>query len=219
MNYEEGSEYSVPDGDGFTGTALTRGASPCHRHPVDLAAESVYKFGSRVGFWRIMDLFAERKLPLTVFACALALERNPEAARATPTRATTCAATDGAGSSTGCSPKTKNANTLQWPSPRSKRRSALARSAGTAATARASIRAGWWLEEGGFLYDGDAYNDELPYWVQVNGRTHLVVPYTNDVNDTKFTHPVNSFATGDDFFTYLRDTFEVLYVKVERVRR
>ena len=67
------------------------------------------------------------------------------------------------------------------------------------------------VEEGGFLYDSDAYNDELPYWVKVNARTHLVVPYTNDVNDTKFTHPVNSYATGDDFFAYLKDTFDVLY--------
>jgi peptidoglycan/xylan/chitin deacetylase (PgdA/CDA1 family) len=67
------------------------------------------------------------------------------------------------------------------------------------------------VEEGGFLYDSDAYNDELPYWVKVDGRSHLVVPYTNDVNDTKFTTPVSSFATGDDFFTYLKDTFEVLY--------
>src|SRR5687767_6162145 len=82
MNYEEGSEYSIADGDGFTETGLTESVSAVPRGTRDLAAESVYEFGSRVGFWRIMDLFAERSLPLTIFACALALERNPAAAQA-----------------------------------------------------------------------------------------------------------------------------------------
>ena len=83
MNYEEGSEYSIPDGDGFSEMYLTEvpGASlgPGKR---DLIVESVYEYGSRAGFWRLMRIFAERKLPITVFGAALALERNPEAARA-----------------------------------------------------------------------------------------------------------------------------------------
>ena len=82
LNYEEGSEYSIPDGDGFSETALSEAQSGIAHGSRDLAVESVYEFGSRVGFWRIMELFAERGLPLTIFACALALERNPDAARA-----------------------------------------------------------------------------------------------------------------------------------------
>ena len=82
LNYKEGSEYSIPDGDGFSETGLSESASQVPHGTRDLTAESVYEFGSRVGFWRVMQLFAERDLPLTVFGCALALERNPEAARA-----------------------------------------------------------------------------------------------------------------------------------------
>src|SRR6185436_8358017 len=66
------------------------------------------------------------------------------------------------------------------------------------------------MEEGGFLYDSDAYNDELPYWVQVEGKSHLVIPYTNDVNDTKFFNPAG-YSSGEDFFAYLKDTFDTLY--------
>jgi len=82
MNYEEGSEYSVPDGDGFSENNLTEGASTVPYGTRDLAAESVYEFGSRVGFWRLMQIFAARHVPVTVFGCALALERHPEAAAA-----------------------------------------------------------------------------------------------------------------------------------------
>ena len=116
MNYEEGSEYSIPDGDGFTETALTEAPSPVAHGTRDLAAESVYEFGSRVGFWRIMGLFAERKLPLTVFGVrARARAQSRKRRERSSTRVTTCAATAGAGSSTGSSPKTRSANTSRWP--------------------------------------------------------------------------------------------------------
>jgi allantoinase len=211
MNYEEGSEYSVPDGDGFTETGLTESPSSIAHGTRDLAAESVYEFGSRVGFWRIMDLFSERKLPLTVFACALALERNPEAARAIVD----------AGHDVCCHGWRWFKH---WLLSEGEEREHIAKAVASLEKTLGSRPLGWYcrygpsvntrrlvVEEGGFLYDSDAYNDELPYWVEVDGRTHLVVPYTNDVNDTKFTHPVNSYATSDDFFTYLKDTFEVLY--------
>ena len=211
MNYEEGSEYSIPDGDGFTETGLTESVSPVPRGTRDLAAESVYEFGSRVGFWRIMDLFAERALPLTIFGCALALERNPQAARAIVE----------AGHDVCCHGWRWFKH---WELTEDEERDHI-RMAVTSLQKTVGTRPlGWYcrygpsvntrrlvVEEGGFLYDSDAYNDELPYWVKVDGRSHLVVPYTNDVNDTKFTTPVSSFATGDDFFTYLKDTFEVLY--------
>ena len=210
LNYEEGSEYSIPDGDGFSETALSEAQSGIAHGSRDLAVESVYEFGSRVGFWRIMELFAERGLPLTIFACALALERNPDAARAIVD----------AGHDVCC-------HGWRWfkhwlldeDEERAQIRMAVAsleRSLGTRPL-------GWYcryapgvntrrlvVEEGGFLYDSDAYNDELPYWVAVEGRQHLVVPYTNDANDSKFSNPAG-FATGEDFFMYLKDTFDVLY--------
>ena len=102
MNYEEGSEPSVQDGEGFSETRLHRGRRCAHPEISgrDLAAEGMFDYGSRVGFWRLMRLFAERSLPMTVFGCALALERNPRPPRRSAPPAMTCAATAGAGSST-----------------------------------------------------------------------------------------------------------------------
>jgi peptidoglycan/xylan/chitin deacetylase (PgdA/CDA1 family) len=129
MNYEEGSEYSIPDGDGASEVHLGESVSTVPAGMRDLAIESTFEFGSRVGFWRLMRLFAERRLPMTVFACALALERHPEA--------TTSAPTDTAGGSIGCSPKSRSANPSATPWPRSQRRRASGLLAGIAATARA----------------------------------------------------------------------------------
>jgi allantoinase len=211
MNYEEGSEYSVPDGDGFTETGLCEAPSPVPHGSRDLAAESVYEFGSRVGFWRIMDLFAERRLPMTVFACALALERNAEAARAIVS----------AGHDVCCHGWRWFKH---WLLTEDEERRHIAMAVSSLEKTLGTRPLGWYcrygpsvntrrlvVEEGGFLYDSDAYNDELPYWVPVGNRMHLVVPYTNDANDSKFSNPVSSFATGEDFFAYLKDTFDVLY--------
>jgi putative urate catabolism protein len=211
MNYEEGSEYSIGDGDGFTENGLGEAVSSVPHGTRDLAAESVFEFGSRVGFWRIMDLFSERQLPLTVFACALALERNSEAARAIVA----------AGHDVCCHGWRW---VKHWTLSESEERDHIARAVSSLEKTLGTRPLGWYCrygasvntrrlvaEEGGFLYDSDAYNDELPYWVNVGDRVHLVVPYTNDVNDSKFSNPLNSFATADDFNTYLRDTFEVLY--------
>ena len=179
MNYEEGSEYSVPDGDGFSEATLTEAGGRTHAVTGrDLAAEGMFEYGSRVGFWRVMRIFQERGLPLTVFGCGLALERNPPAA----------AAIRAAGFDV-CS------HGWRW----------IKHYDLTEAEEREHISArgrvdrgdlgerplGWYcrygpsvntrrllIEEGGFLYDSDAYNDELPYWVEVEGRPHLVVPYS-----------------------------------------
>ena len=210
MNYEEGSEYSIPDGDGFSEVQLGEGVSTVPRGQRDLAMESVYEFGSRVGFWRLHRLFAERDLPATVFGCALALERNPEVAAAiVEARYDICC------------------HGWRWwkhwllseEEERASIRTAVASIEKT--TGRRPL--GWYcrygpsvntrrlvVEEGGFLYDCDAYNDELPYWVTVVGKPHLVIPYTNEANDSKFTNPAG-FSSGEDFFTYLRDTFDMLY--------
>jgi len=210
MNFEEGSEYSIPDGDRHTETGLTEAASPVPRGSRDLGAESVYEFGSRVGFWRLMDLFAERSLPLTVFGCALALERHPEAARAIVA----------AGHDVCCHGWRW---VEHWLLDEDEERAQIRRAVESLTRTLGSRPLGWYcryapgvntrrllVEEGGFLYDSDAYNDELPYWVNVDGRTHLVVPYTNDVNDTKFANPAG-YSSGEDFFTYLKDSFDVLY--------
>ena len=210
MNYEEGSEYSVPDGDGFSEASLTevQAADPGAQGR-DLAAESMFEYGSRVGFWRILRLFRERGLPATAFACALALERNPPAA----------AAMVEAGIDV-CSHGWRWAKHYQLDAAEERRDIDRAIASLRATTGERPL--GWYcrygpslstrrllVEEGGFLYDSDAYNDELPYWVAVGGRPHLVVPYSLGTNDVKFAR--GGFATAADFFAYVKDGFDVLY--------
>ena len=210
LNVEEGAEYSVPDGDGRSDAALSEVAQP--RVPVgqrDLGAESMFEYGSRVGFWRIARAFEERGLPLTVFAAALALERNPEAARAVAEsdwdvaahgrrwvehylldedreREEIAAAYDDIQRLIGRAPK-------GW----------YCRYAPSPATRRLLV------EHGGFSYDSDAYNDELPYWVRVGEQPHLVVPYSLVTNDAKLVG--GPLVTGRAFGEFLTDAFEVLY--------
>src|SRR6266705_5393554 len=208
LNYEEGSEPSFADGDGYSEATRTESSGQGVQGR-DLAAESMYEYGSRVGFWRILRLFQARRVPLTIFGCALALERHPPAAQAIVQ----------AGYDVCCHgwrwEKHYELNAMEE---REHIHTAIA-------SLQQTVRArplGWYcrygpsvntrrllVEEGGFLYDSDAYNDELPYWVTVDGRPHLVVPYTLGVNDSKFGRGV--FAVADHFFTYMRDAFDVLY--------
>lgn len=213
LNYEEGAEASIPDGDGRTEVGLTEavgGRIPGGRR--DLAFESLYEYGSRVGVWRILDLFRERRIPLTVFGCAVALERNPRVTEAIVA----------AGYDICC-------HGWRWVEPfrltEAEEREHIARAVQLLAQLTGERPLGWYcrygasentrrllVEEGGFLYDSDAYNDELPYWVSVLGRHHLVVPYTMDANDSKFAAG-GAFATGEDFLAYLRGTFDQLYAE------
>jgi allantoinase len=210
MNYEEGSEYSVPDGDGFSEATLTEvtGTGQAVRGR-DLAAESMFEYGSRVGFWRLMRIFRERLLPLTVFGCALALERNLDAARAIAE----------AGHDV-CSHGWRWIRQFELSEEEERRHIRLAVESLQQSVGRRPL--GWYcrygpsihtrrllVEEGGFLYDSDAYNDELPYWVRVEGKPHLVVPYSLTTNDLKF--GAGGFFTGDDFFAFLKDGFDMLY--------
>ena len=210
MNYEEGSEYSMMDRDGFSDAGLTElSGSAVPRGERDLAAESMFEYGSRVGFWRLMRLFAERQLPMTVYACALALERNPAAAEAIKD----------AGHDICC-------HGWRWEKhfemDEATERARIARAVGSIQTSMGERPLGWYcrsgpsvntrrliVEEGGFLYDSDAYDDDLPYWTKVGGASHLVVPYSLSTNDSKFGR--GTFATGDDFFHYCRDAFDFLY--------
>jgi putative urate catabolism protein len=210
LNFEEGSEASFADGDGYSEAGLTE-ASPQSEgvEGRDLAAESMFEYGSRIGFWRIMRLFQERHLPMTIFGCALALERHPPAAQAIAQ----------AGHDVCCHGwRWIKHFELDEEEEREHIRKAIA-------SLHQSVGArplGWYcrygpsvhtrrllVQEGGFLYDSDAYNDELPYWVEVEGKRHLVVPYTLGVNDSKFGRGV--FATGEDFYTYAKESFDLLY--------
>ncbi|GAC1546583.1 MAG: allantoinase PuuE [Candidatus Velthaea sp.] len=211
MNYEEGSEYSIGDGDGISETYLTEvpGATlgPGKR---DLIVESIYEYGSRAGFWRLMRMFEERKIPITVFGAALALERNPAAA----------AAIRAAGYEVCC-------HGWRWISFADMdievEREQMRRAIDSLAQTIGERPYGWYCryapsintrrlvaEEGGFLYDSDAYNDDLPYWTRVEGKPHLVIPYTLDNNDMKFS-VAPGFTSGEGFFCYLKDAFDVLY--------
>jgi putative urate catabolism protein len=210
LNFEEGSEPSFADGDGYSEAALTESGSQAEAlKGRDLAAESMFEYGSRVGFWRIVRLFQARQLPMTIFGCALALERHPPAAQAIVQ----------AGYDVCCHGwRWIRHYELEEAEEREHIRKAIA-------SLQASVGTrplGWYcrygpsvntrrlvVEEGGFLYDSDAYNDELPYWVEVGGRPHLVIPYTLGVNDVKFGR--GQFGTANDFLQYAKDSFDMLY--------
>ncbi|HTH61030.1 MAG TPA: allantoinase PuuE [Paraburkholderia sp.] len=207
INYEEGGEPSIEDGDASSETGLTEGGGGFEGR--DLAAESMFEYGSRVGFWRITRLLEQYRMPATVFACALALERNREV----------CAAIREYGFDL-C------AHGWRWERHQhldeATERERIRRTVASLAQSVGERPLGWYCrygpglntrrlvaEEGGFLYDSDAYNDELPYWTTVSGQPHLVVPYGLVNNDAKFIR--GGMATGDDFYAYLRDAFDLLY--------
>jgi allantoinase len=212
MNYEEGGERSVLHGDTESESFLQEvvGITPL-RDARNLQVESMYEYGTRVGFWRLLRAFAERKIKISVFAVAMALDRHPEAA----------AAIVEAGHEV-------VSHGWRWIDyqfvPEDVERTHIRRAVETITRLTGSRPLGWYtgrlspntrrlvVEEGGFLYDADAYNDDLPYWTVVTGRPHLVVPYTLDNNDMKFATP-QGFSTGDEWLAYLRDAFDVLYAE------
>ncbi len=212
MNYEEGGERSILHGDDVAEAFLQEvvGMQPL-KGVRNMQVESMYEYGTRVGFWRLMRLFAEREIKISVFAVGMALERHPEAA----------AALVEAGHEV-------VSHGWRWIDYQfvgeDEEREHIRLAIDSLTKATGSRPLGWYtgrlspntrrlvVEAGGFLYDSDAYNDDLPYWVRVAGKPHLVIPYTLDNNDMKFGMP-QGFNTGDDFFTYLRDAFDVLYAE------
>ncbi|HHP7229632.1 MAG TPA: allantoinase PuuE [Xenococcaceae cyanobacterium] len=215
LNYEEGSEYSIPDGDKQSETYLREvpGAA-MGQGKRDLQVESVYEYGSRAGFWRLMRLFRKKKLKITIFGAALALERNPEAVQAIVA----------AGYDICC-------HGWRWIGyhllDEAEEREHIQKAVASIKNLTGDRPFGWYcryapsintrrliVEEGGFLYDSDAYNDDLPYWVEVSGKPHLVIPYTLDNNDMKYC-VAPGFGSGNDFYTYLKDAFDVLYQEGE----
>jgi allantoinase len=212
MNYEEGGERSILHGDDFAEAFLQEvvGMQPL-KGVRNMQVESMYEYGTRVGFWRLIRLFAEREIKISVFAVGMALERHPEAA----------AALVAAGHEV-------VSHGWRWIDYQfvgeDEEREHIRLAVESLTKTTGSRPLGWYtgrlspntrrlvVEAGGFLYDSDAYNDDLPYWVLVSGKPHLVIPYTLDNNDMKFGMP-QGFNTGDDFLTYLRDAFDVLYAE------
>jgi putative urate catabolism protein len=212
VNYEEGGENAVLHGDPASETFLSEiiGATAFEgrRH---MSMESIYEYGSRAGFWRLMRLFEERQLPITMFAVGMALERHPDAAKAMVELGHEIA-----------SHGYRWINYDQVDEATEREHMRLAIAAIERLTGQRPL--GWYTgrtsertqrlvaEEGGFLYDADSYADDLPYWTKVAGRDHLIVPYTLDANDMRFA-TAQGFNTGDQFYTYLRDSFDTLYAE------
>jgi len=210
INYEEGGENNILHGDKASEAFLSEivGAQPWlgQRH---MSMESIYEYGSRVGVWRLFDLFSRMDIPVTVFAVAMALARNPAVVEAAV-----------AAGHEICS------HGYRWIDYRDisedMEREHLLKAIEIITRLTGKRPLGWYtgrtsvntrrlvVEEGGFLYDADDYNDDLPFWTEVDGKQHLVVPYTLDTNDMRFATP-QGFNSGDQFFAYLRDSFDVLY--------
>jgi allantoinase len=211
LNYEEGGERSVEDGDAHAETFLSEMFNPDPVPARHLSMESLYEYGSRAGVWRLLRLFAERDLPLTIFGVAKALQRNPEVAQAFVA----------AGHEIAC-------HGLRWlpyqEVAEAVEREHLAEAVAIFTELFGGPPLGWYtgrdspntrrlvVEHGGFLYDSDSYADDLPYWLQVQGQDHLVVPYTLDTNDMRYASPTG-FSSGTDFYDYLRDAFDTLYAE------
>jgi allantoinase len=212
INYEEGAEKCILHGDDASETFLSEiiGALPFEneRH---MSMESFYEYGSRAGFWRLHRLFTERGLPVTVFGVAMALQRNPEAVEAM-LKADWEIASHG----------------YRWIDYQKVsidvEREHLEKAVEIHKAITGSRPKGWYLgrmstntrqlvmDDGNFLYDADSYADDLPYWLEGKSKPHLVVPYSLDANDMRFASP-QGFNSGDQFFTYLKDSFDTLYAE------
>ncbi len=212
INYEEGGENNVLHGDAASEAFLSEimGAQPWPgaRHP---NMESIYEYGSRAGFWRLHRLFTERNLPVTVYGVAMALERNPAAVQAMLDADWEIASHGYRWIEYGNMPEADERAHLQ------KAIEIHTRVTGTRPlgwyTGRCSLNTRRLVvEAGGFLYDSDSYADDLPYWVTEYGRPHLVIPYTLDANDMRFASS-QGFNSGDQFYAYLKDSFDLLYAE------
>ncbi|ELD1798209.1 allantoinase PuuE [Vibrio fluvialis] len=218
LNYEEGGENCVLHGDPHAETFLSEiaGAEPFPaRH---MSMESLYEYGSRAGVWRILNEFKKRELPLTIFGIATALQRNPEVTQAFIED----------GHEIAC-------HGLKWihyqnmPIEQERQHMHQALELIESLTGKRPI--GWYTgrdspntrelvaEQDGLLYDSDYYGDDLPFWTQVpdkkypgSTRPHLIVPYTLDTNDMRFSSPYG-FSHGEEFFQYLKENFDCLYAE------
>jgi peptidoglycan/xylan/chitin deacetylase (PgdA/CDA1 family) len=202
VNYEEGSEYSKPAGDGRNeGLAeIPYVMSPEHR---DLCAESVYEYGSRAGIWRLMRLFDEYDVKVTFFACAVALERNPEVGEWLREAGHEPCSHGWRWSEHWLFDRDEERRHMEW-AIQSIEKTCRERPLGWYCRYGPSVNTRELVvEEGGFVYDADAYNDDLPYFTDVHGKRHLVVPYTLTYNDGRYILP-QGYSSPSDFFDYCR---------------
>jgi putative urate catabolism protein len=212
VNFEEGGENNILHGDpaseAFLSDVLGAQPWPGQRHA---NIESMFEYGSRAGFWRLWRMFNECRMPATVFGVATALKRNPEVVVAMKEAGWDIAS-----------------HSLKWVEHKDmseadeRREIAEAIRVHTEATGARPL--GWYtgrsssntvklvMEEGGFLYSSDSYADDLPYWINGPEGPHLIIPYTLDANDMRFVNP-QGFGGGDEFYTYLKDSFDVLYAE------
>lgn len=210
LNYEEGGENTILNGDAGSETYLHEtpgGAARIGQR--DLNVETVYEYGARAGFWRVLELFRERNMHFTCYGVGLALEKNPVAARAMADAGHEIAS-----------------HGYRWIDysavPEEVERAHIRQAIAAIAATCGERPVGWYTgrisantrrlvaEEGGFLYESDAYNDDLPYWVEIAGKPQLIIPYTLDNNDMKFS-VAPGFSAPSGFYEYLKDAFDVLY--------
>jgi allantoinase len=210
VNYEEGGENNILHGDAASEAFLSEiiGAEPWpgKRH---MNMESIYEYGARSGFWRLYRIFSGAQLPVTVFGVATALERSPEQVAAMKEADWEIAS-----------------HGLKWIEYKdftaAEERKHMRQAIDTHMKVTGERPLGWYtgrcsvhtlmlvMEEGGFLYSSDSYADDLPYWIEGPKGPHLIIPYTLDANDMRFA-TAQGFNSGDQFFGYLRDSFDVLY--------
>ena len=214
INYEEGAESCVLHGDdsseAFLSEIVGASAYPGQRH---MNVESVYEYGARAGFWRLHRLFTDRQVPVTVFAVAMALQRNPNVV--------------GAMQEAGWEIASHGYRWLDYQFvDESTEREHMHKAIEIHRDVTGKRPLGWYLgrcspnshrlaaEEGGFVYNADSYADDLPYWDGSHDKPQLMVPYTLDANDMRFA-TAQGFNSGQQFYDYLKDTFDILYAEGE----
>ena len=211
LNYEEGGEKCILHGDKTSEVFLSEiiGAQPIKGRNLNM--ESIYEYGSRRGFWRIHDLFKQKKIPLTIFGVGMALERNKEICKAIK-KANYEVASHG----------------WRWIDYQNvskiKEKKDMKLAINSIKKIFSTRPLGWYtgrcspntldlvIDEGGFLYCSDTYNDDLPYWIRKGNKKQLMIPYTLDNNDMRFVTN-QGFNSGDQFFSYLKDSFDTLYLE------
>jgi len=214
LNIEGGGEASLANGDDISEGMLNDIGVPTYRDVRVPLVESVFEYGSRRGAWRVLDAFAEFSIRVSILGVARALEQNPELARACVARGHEIVS-----------------HGYRWidycDEPEEIEREHIRRAVEILTRVAGTRPVGWMtgrpgpntrrllVEAGGFLYDRDSLNDELPYWLEVGGRPHLVIPYSYETNDNRFNEN-SGFSTADDFFIYMRDAFDVLYREGQR---
>ena len=209
LNYEEGAENCILNGDKNSEVFLSEiiGAQPIKGRHMNM--ESIYEYGSRRGFWRIHKLFQEKKIPLTIFGVGMALEKNKEVCNAIK-KSNYEVASHG----------------WRWIDyqnfTKSKEREHMKLAIKSIKRIFGKRPLGWYtgrcspntldlvMEEGGFSYCSDSYSDDIPYWVKKGNKKQLIIPYTLDNNDMRFATN-QGFNCGDQFFKYLKDSFDALY--------